>query len=228
MEVTPLFLGRATETAIVALWGSYHETVPLKKIPDIASQPLQFVKAENYKKNKLLTAAIREERNNGGVIVDENADKVLNAENAEIDDSEMERILNANEIPQDADTVPSVKFRGRSVSLLIRSRDRERRTQSGKKYSATKIADMTTYLLRRGPKESSTRKHEQLVMHEKLHVAYLNDTLSKCILSYYLKKMEPLRRELMKHLTGNAGDDIAPILLTRLAKIPVGYTVLAD
>ena len=225
VEVTPLFLGRATETAIVALWGSYHETVPLAKIPVIACQPLQFVKAENYKENKLLTAAIREERNNGGVIVDENADNVLNAE---IDDSEMDRIMNATEIPQDSDTVPSVKFRGRSVSLLIRSRDRERRTQSGKKYSATRIGDMTAYLLRRGPNESSTRKHEQLVMHEKLHVAYMNGTLSKCILSYYLKKIEPLRREMMRHLTGNAGDDIPPILLTRLAKIPVGYTVLAD
>ena len=35
VEVTPLFLGRATETAVVALWGSYHGTVPLSKIPEI-------------------------------------------------------------------------------------------------------------------------------------------------------------------------------------------------
>ena len=89
------------------------------------------MKAENYKENKLLTATIREERNNRGGVVDENADNVLNAENDEVDDSEMERILNANEIQPDADTVPSVKFRGRSESFLIRSRDRERRTQSG-------------------------------------------------------------------------------------------------
>ena len=66
VEVTPLFLGRATETAVVAVWGSYHGTVPLSKIPDIAPLPLQFVKAENYKENKLLTAVIRGERNNGG------------------------------------------------------------------------------------------------------------------------------------------------------------------
>jgi hypothetical protein len=228
VEVTPLFLGRATETAVVALWGSHHGAVPLSKIPEIAPPPLQFVKAENYKENKLLTAAIRDERNNGGGVIDENADNVLNAENAEVDDSEMDRILNANEVPAGADTVPSVKFRGRSVSLLVRSRDRERRTLSGKKYSATKIGDMTSYLLRRGPDESSTRKYEQLVMHEKLHVAFMNGSLSNCILAYYLKKMEPLRREMMRHLTGNAGEDIPPMLLTRLAKIPVGYTVLAD
>jgi hypothetical protein len=140
----------------------------------------------------------------------------------------MERILNANEMPPDVDTVPSVKFRGRSESFLVRSRDRERRTLSGKKYSATKVGDMTSYLSRRGPNESSTRKYEQLVMHEKLHVAYMTGTLSNCILAYYLKKMEPLRREMMRHLVGNAGEDVPPMLLTRLAKIPVGYTVLAD
>ena len=87
---------------------------------------------------------------------------------------------------------------------------------------------MVSYLLRRGPNESSTRKYEQLVMHEKLHLAYMNGTLSNCILAYYLKKMEPLRKEMMRHLTGNAGEDLPPMQLTRLAKIPVGYTVLAD
>lgn len=228
VEVTPLFLGRATETAVVALWGSYHGTVPLGKIPEIVPPPLQFVKAESYKENKLLTAAIRGERNNGGGVIDENADNVLNAENEEIDDSEVERILIANEIQPDADTVTSVKFGDRSTSFLVRSRDRERRTQSGKKYTATKIGDMTSYLLRRGPNESSTRKYEQLVMHEKLHLAYMNGTLSNCILAYYLRKMERLRAEMMRHLNGDAGEDVPPMLLTRLAKIPVGYTVLAD
>ena len=126
VEVTPLFLGRATETAIVALWGSSHGSVPLSKVPEIAPPPLQFVKAETYKENKLLTAAIREGRNNGGGVIDDNADNVLNAESVEVDDSEMERILNANEMPPDVDTVPSVKFRGRSESFLVRSRDRER------------------------------------------------------------------------------------------------------
>jgi hypothetical protein len=141
-----------------------------------------LVKAGNYKENKLLPAAIREERNNGGGVIDENADNVLNAENTEVDDSEMERILNANEIPSGADTAPSLKFKDRSVSFLVRSRDREKRTQSGKKYSATKIGDMTSYFLRRGPSESSTRKYEQLVIDEKL-----NSTLSNCILAYFLK-----------------------------------------
>ena len=53
VEVTPLFLGRATETAVVAVWGSHYVTVPLSKIPAIAHLPLQFVKAESYKENKL-------------------------------------------------------------------------------------------------------------------------------------------------------------------------------
>jgi hypothetical protein len=32
VEVTPLFLGRATETAVVALWGSFNGTVLLSKL----------------------------------------------------------------------------------------------------------------------------------------------------------------------------------------------------
>ena len=45
-------------------------------------------------------------------------------------------------------------------------------------------------------------------MHETLHLAYMNGTLSNFILAYYLKKMEQLRKEMMRHLTGNAGEDL--------------------
>ena len=89
------------------------EVCNTKENRNIKSPPLQFVKAENYKENKLLTATIREERNNGGGVVDDNADNVLNAENAEVDDSELERILNANEIHPGTGEIynfPSIKF----------------------------------------------------------------------------------------------------------------------
>jgi hypothetical protein len=106
-------------------------------------------------------------------------------QNIETDDSETGRILNANEMPPDVDTVPSVKFKGMSVLFLVRSRDRKRRTVSGKKYSATKIVDMTIGDMTRGPNTSSTPRYKQLVMHEILHVACMNGTLSNCILAYY-------------------------------------------
>ena len=87
---------------------------------------------------------------------------------------------------------------------------------------------MNDHLLRQGPNESSTRKLEQLTIHEKLDEAYKNKSLSNCILVYYVKHQKPLRDEMFRHLRGDAGEDIPPMLLTRLAKIPIGGAVLAD
>ena len=46
--------------------------------------------------------------------------------------------------------------------------------------------------------------------------------------AYYLKKNEAVRSDMLRHLRGEAGQDMPPLVLTRLAKIPVGGTVLAD
>ena len=52
--------------------------------------------------------------------------------------------------------------------------------------------------------------------------------MSNCILAYYVKHQKPLRDEIFRHLRGDAGEDLPPMLLTRLAKIPIEGTVLAD
>ena len=40
--------------------------------------------------------------------------------------------------------------------------------------------------------------------------------------------MHPLRTEMLQDLHGEAGENVPPYLMTRLAKIPPGYTVLVD
>ena len=83
-------------------------------------------------------------------------------------------------------------------------------------------------LKKAGPNQSSTTKLDQLNVHESLHKAYQKGDIQKCQLSFYLNVMEPLRARMLKHLNGEAGDDAVPVVYTRLAKIPVGGTVLAD
>ena len=46
--------------------------------------------------------------------------------------------------------------------------------------------------------------------------------------AYYLKNNEAMRCDMLRHLRGEAGQNMPPMVLTRLAKIPVGGTVLAD
>ena len=65
VEHSPLYMARATETAIVSLCGSYHSTVPLSKVPDIRPPPLCNVKTEKYGESCPLAAVIKENRNRG-------------------------------------------------------------------------------------------------------------------------------------------------------------------
>ena len=139
MEVTPLFLGRATESAIVSLWGPYYGVVPLSTVPEIPPPPMHFVKTENYKENgSLFSALIRNERNRGNAL-DDNADVVLNVENEEMDDVLVEAQADAG------GGVPSNSMTDRSTVFLSRMRDRVTRTQSGKKCSATRVTEMNHY-----------------------------------------------------------------------------------
>ena len=106
--------------------------------------------------------------------------------------------------------------------------DRQSEDKPGKKYSAEAIVEFNKILLRSGPNQSSTTKLDQLKIHQSLHLAYKKGDLRKCLLSYYLNEMEQTRLCMMSHLMGEAGDEGPPVLYTRLAKIPVGGTVLAD
>ena len=132
VEVTPLFLGRATESAIVSLWGSYYGVVPLSTVPKIPPPPMHFVKTENYKENgSLFSSLIRNERRRGNAL-DDNADVVLNGENEDIDDVVVEAQADAD------GGVPSISMTDRSKTFLSRMRDRVTRTQSGKKYACNR------------------------------------------------------------------------------------------
>ena len=102
------------------------------------------------------------------------------------------------------------------------------KTNSGRKHSTDDIARMNSGLLKAGPNESSTRKLEQLIVHEALHKAYSSGVLRKCLLSYYLDFMHGIKADMLSHLNGEAGDKAPPLLMMRLAKIPPGFTVLAD
>jgi hypothetical protein len=55
-----------------------------------------------------------------------------------------------------------------------------------------------------------------------------NGDLRQCLLSYYLDEMEQTRSTRMSHLRGEASDEEPPLLYTKLAKVPVGCTVLAN
>lgn len=94
-----------------------------------------------------------------------------------------------------------------------------------------KIYKLMQDILARGPNESSERKLEQLKMHERLHNRYDKGDLKPCILSYYLRKIKPLRDAMIKSLLGEhvSEEELSMIQLpTGLEQIPIGMAVLAD
>ena len=218
VEHTPLFMGRATESAIVSLWGSYHSTVPLTQVPEIPPSPLIYVKTEKYEERcPLFRSVVKEGRNKGP---DNDDDEGNDA--AELDDAIAEAEAD------NGTQAPPVHLTERGQNFLRRMRQRASEDKPCKKYSADAVVECNHLLLRGGPNQSSTTKLNQLNIHETLHVAYKEGKLHKCQLSYYLNEMEPLRAKMIKHLIGEAGMEIPPSVFTKLAKIPVGGTVLAD
>ena len=219
VEHTPMYMARATESAIVALWGSYHGIVPLGKVPLDKPPLLKKVKAENYEeKCPVLAKIIKEGRR-------ENNDAERND-----DDSELLAVNDEHEEAQadGKNNVLSIDLTERGQQFLRRMREREAQTKTGKKYSMDAVVKFNSVLLRKGPNESCVTKLDQLQIHESLHLAYKNGSIKKCQFSYYLKEMEPLRAQMLRHLRGEAGDSVAPVLNTRLEKLPIGTTVLAD
>ena len=220
VEHTPLYMGRATESAIVALWGSYHGVVPLGKVPAIRPSPVVNKKAEKYEdKCPILSNIIKDKRNDNVVGEDGEEDQV---EMVAVDDELDEAIADKN------NSASSIDLTERGLNFLTRMREREAQNQPCKKYSADAILKFNDLLRRAGPNQSSTTKLDQLKLHEQLHLAYQNGSIRKCQLSYYLNAMEPLRAEMMRHLRGDEVDSIAPVVKTRLAKLPICCTVLAD
>ena len=224
-EHTPAFMARATETAIVSLWGSYWDVVPLSKVPEVKPVSLKFIKTEKYEeKCPILNKVIGENRNKGAGeedMLDENEIYEDNNE-AEFDNDE------AGEAEVVLKKMPSIDLVNRGTNFIDETRKRILKLKSGRKYSTDNITKMNSGLLKAGPNESTSRKLEQLIVHEALHQAYVKGDLKKCLLSYYLQFMHTLRADMLLHLKGEAGQNMPPYLLTRLAKIPPGFTVLAD
>lgn len=220
VEHTPLYMGRATESSIVALWGSYHGVVPLDKVPEIRPDPLRNEKAERYEdKCPILSKIIKEKR-------------IKDAEREDVDNDDGELVVDDDELGEaqadNNDSAPSIDLTERGCNFLDRMRKREAENKPCKKYSANAIVKFNDILRRSGPNQSSTTKLDQLEIHEQLHIAYQNGRIRKCQLSFYLNEMEPLRADMMRHLRGEAGNSAVPVVKTRLAKLPIGSTVLAD
>ena len=211
---------RATESAIVSLWGSFHGTVPLTQVPEVRAPPLLYIKNEKYEDRcPILRAAVKEGRNEGpgngsGEINDIDVD--------EGDDDLVEGMANGES------NAPPIDLTERGLNFLLRIEERESEERPGKKYSVTAVIECNEFLKRVGPTQSSTTKRDQLNIHESLHKAYTEGELHKCQLSYYLNEMQPLRTQMLKHLNGEAGAAVPPTVYTKLAKIPSGSTVLAD
>lgn len=221
IEHSPLYMARATETAIVSICGSYHSTVPLSKVPDIRPPQLCNIRTEKYGESCPLAAVIKENRNRGA----DNDRGESDSDDDESVDSNDEEL----EAPHESrDHAPSIDLENRADHFLKKMLDRQSEDKPGKKYSAEAIVEFNKILLRSGPNQSSTTKLDQLKIHQSLHLAYKKGDLRKCLLSYYLNEMEQARLCMMSHLMGEAGDEEPPVLYTRLAKIPVGGTVLAD
>ena len=217
VEHSPLFMGRATESAIVSLWGSYHSTVPLSKVPAERPPTLRAIKTEKYEEKGSLSAVVKEGRNNGDNIeYDQNVDNVD-------DDDEL-----AEEQADNVSPAASINLTARGIKFLERMRERQSESKPCKKYSAHAIEEFNKVLQRSGPNQSSTTKLDQLSIHESLHQAYKKGDIQKCQLSFYLNEMESTRATMILHLKGDAGSQLMPVLYTKLAKIPAGGTVLAD
>ena len=126
----------------MSLWGSYYGTVPLTKVPEIEVPNVTFTKTESYKdRSTILTAAIREKRVRARARGNDD-DIVLDADNEDTNDEILEADADANE------SVLSISLTSRSTDFLQRMRDREVRTQSGKKYSAKRIKEMNGHIPR--------------------------------------------------------------------------------
>ena len=213
-------MGRATESAIVSLWESYHSTVPLSQVPEIRTPPMQYIKNEKYEERCPVLRSVVKEGSNQGQEIDD--DDENDADMIEVDD------VLAEGRPEIESSSPPIHLTDRGLGFLMKMRVSESAEKPCKKYSVTAVIECNNILLRASPNQSSTMKRDQLDIHESLHKAYSKGELRKCQLSFYLNEMRPLRLEMLRHLDGEAGVGVPPIVHTKLAKIPVGSTVLAD
>ena len=129
VEHSPLYMARATETAIVSPCGSYHSTVPLSKVPDIRPPPLCNVKTEKYGEGCPLSVLVKENRNRG-------ADNE-NGEN-DSDDDDVESVI-SNDDELEASHAPSINLENRADNFVERMIARQSEDKPGKKYSAEAI-----------------------------------------------------------------------------------------
>ena len=128
VEHTPLYMRRATESAIVALWVSYHGIVPLEKVPLIRPPLLINEKAERYEdKCPILSDIIKESRKNNAIREDDDED---DSEAVAVDDELEEAQADNN------NSAPSIDLTERGQNFLTRMRDREVQNKPCKKYSA--------------------------------------------------------------------------------------------
>ena len=165
-EHTPAFMARATETAIVSLWGSFWVVVPLSKVPEVKPVLLKFIKTEKYEeKCPIINKVIGENRNRGAAeedMVDEN--KIYEDNNeAEFDNDE------AGEAEWVLKKMPSIDLIKRRTNFIDETRNRILKSKSGRKYITDDITIVNIDLLKASPNESNSRELEQVIIHEAFH-----------------------------------------------------------
>ena len=143
VEHSPLFMARATETAIVSLYGSYHSTVPLSKVPDIRPPPLCNVKTEKYGESCPLAAVIKENRNKGAD--NRNGESDTDDDDDDDDDDDNVSVVSIGEelecLDDNRGHAPSIHLENRGRDFIERAIERQLDDKPGKKYSAEAIVE---------------------------------------------------------------------------------------
>ena len=255
IEHTFLFLGRASETKLVKLWGSYWRycTDPLEPIiegEDETNDPDDLL--ENNDENEpdeatlemenlleAMDALAYEEQAPLDGTINPPTDIPLEANplrGCDHEDSDEEEAAHARDLllPVNATTTKVVH----DMDVYMNNRMQAHmsivdKTLSKRKQKAimteASINASNKAILKKGPDESKESMIEQLELHERLHVLYETKELKKNQLSYYLWKMKDYRDAVLPYLKdGTPLPADIQLIKSRLGKIPAGWSILAD
>jgi hypothetical protein len=258
IEHTSLFLGRASETKLVKLWGSYwryctNSLGPIIEGEDETNDPDDLL--ESIDENEPDEATLEMEN------LVEAMDALVYEDQAPLDgtinpptdipflygeanplrgcddnDSDEEEAAHASDLLLPANALTTTVVRDMDVYMLNRLEDYKNvveKTISKRKQKAimteASINASNEAILKKGPDERKESMIEQLELHDRLHVLYEAKELKKNQLSYYLWKMKEYRDAVLPYLKD---DTPLPadiqLIKSRLGKIPAGWYILAD
>ena len=247
---TNLFFARTSEGALVTEFGRLHKLVPLDKvdmsapeIDDAADRRIASVQHTTRKVGKSLTkvgGASSSSSSGSEGEEPEGGDPPDGAREGEDDDADDEKQDDEIEAEagaadkHDSHKKPSIKL-CENVKAWFDVQQGIKREKESKPLTTAELtledikAHNTKHLIAYGPNKDAQHKHRQILRHERMHQLYKKGKLTKCIFSYYLHHTTELREQMLLRLTGVVDNNLQPLILhTNLAKLPPGYSVLAD